>query len=490
MVLTQGYVLLIAALFFLACFLSNDLLTRFGIPTLLLFIGVGMLMGEDGIGGLVFDNYTVTNYIGAIALNYILFAGGMETRWDSVRPVVVSGVVLATLGVVMTAVIVGLFASLSPLLSFQGALLLGAIVSSTDAASVFSILRSQKIVLKDNLQPLLELESGSNDPMAYMLTITLISMMTANKVDAVEFFGLLGKQLALGGLCGYGMGHLMSFIMARIRLTAEGLYPVLLMGLAVFSHTLTDIVDGNGFLASYVAGLVLGNSRFQYKYTVVRFYDGLSALMQVVLFVMLGLLVTPRELVAIAPWGFAISAFLMFVARPLSIFAIMPFFKRNAKQNAFISAVGFRGAASITFALYPLTAGIPGARTIFNIVFFVAFTSVLFQSPFLPWLAKKLKLGKHENPYYTLKSFNEYVHEMNDFLAEFDITKGSRAAGKAVMDLHLPQGSLIIVINRDGHYASPTGTTIVEPGDKLLVSVPMSEDFTSVCDRLEGKCEV
>lgn len=366
--------------------------TRYGIPVLLLFLAVGMLAGSDGFGGIYFDDPKTSKFIGAVALSFILFSGGLETRWGDVRPVLRQGLILSTLGVVLTAVIVGGFVTLITGLSLLEGLLLGSIVSSTDAAAVFSILRSKSIALKGNLRSLLELESGSNDPMAYFLTICFTFLLTNKDVTALSLIPLFFRQMVLGGLVGYSMGHVMHKTINWIKLDYDGLYSVLLITLMLFTFSFTEFIGGNAFLSVYISACILGNKNFIHKKSLIKHFDGQAWLMQGIMFITLGLLVFPKQLVPFIGIGLLISLVLIAVARPISVYLCLWLFKLNNRQRLFISWVGLRGAVPIVLATYPLTAGIDKANLIFNLVFFISITSVLVQGTTLSFVAKWLNL--------------------------------------------------------------------------------------------------
>ena len=312
--------LISASLLLLICVLASKVSDRFGIPALLLFLALGMLAGSDGIGGIYFDDPALAQFIGVGALVLILFSGGIDTEWDQVRPVLKEGLLLSSFGVFITALGVGLLASVLLGLSLLEGLLLGAIVSSTDAAAVFSVLRSKGISLQGKLKPLLELESGSNDPMAIFLTIGLIQLITQPALSPVSLIGLFIQQMAIGALMGYGMGRVMRFLVNRVQLGHEGLYPVLTLSLVFLTFGLTDALGGSGFLAVYLAGIVLSDQPFVHQRSLIRFHDGLSWIMQIAMFLTLGLLVFPTRLVPIMGIGLLIALGLMFIARPVSVF--------------------------------------------------------------------------------------------------------------------------------------------------------------------------
>lgn len=463
------YSFLVIGVLILLSVLSSKLSERIGVPTLLMFIGVGMLAGSDGPGGIPFDNAVLANVIGTIALAYILFAGGLDTDWKSIRPVLAGGVVLSTAGVVVTAVLLGLFVWVTLDFSLPNALLLASIVSSTDAAAVFSILRSRNVSLKGELRPLLELESGSNDPMAIFLTTGLLLMMDSPDASWLGLVPSFFLQMSIGAVVGLAMGHAASRLINRIDLDYEGLYPVLTLCIVMLTFGLAQLLWGNGFLAVYLCGIVLGNRRFVRKRSIVRFHDGLSWLMQIGMFVALGLLVFPSHLPPVAGSGLAVAAFLMFVARPIAIYLCMWRSRFSLRERTLVAWTGLRGAVPIVLATFPLLAGHPESEMIFNIVFFVVLTSVLLQGQSLMLVARWLGVDKplDTQPRYPLEF--DQTEDMEGETRELEVQPGSSAAGKRVMDLGLPQGVLILLIRRGRQFIVPRGQTRLEPHDTLLV---------------------
>lgn len=377
MVISPENILLVGAILLFLSVLVGKTGAKFGVPALLLFLGVGMLAGSDGFG-IYFDSPQIAQFIGTVALCIILFSGGMDTHYREIKPILAPGVTLATLGVLMTTIITGLFIySLSDLLpgNFQlgllESMLLAAVMSSTDSASVFSILRSKGISLKERLRPTLELESGSNDPMAYMLTILLIQVIEIGVIDWPHSIVLLFMQLSIGAAAGFALGYAIVWIINRINVPNESLYPVLLFSCVFFVFAFTNLLQGNGYLAVYIAGLVVGNRKLMHKRSLTTFFDGFTWLFQIVMFLTLGLLVNPSELPAVAGVGLLVAIFMIVVSRPISVFAcLLPFRRFTTRARVYISWVGLRGAVPIIFATYPLmSAEIPNARMIFNIVF-------------------------------------------------------------------------------------------------------------------------
>nr|MBA2328691.1 potassium/proton antiporter [Flavisolibacter sp.] len=342
--LTSGNIILIGSILLLISIFAGKTSARFGVPALIFFLTIGILAGSEGIGGIYFDNPVFAQFVGITALNFILFSGGLDTNWSSVKPVLKRGITLSTLGVIITAFSIGIFVHLVLDFTFIEGLLLGSIVSSTDAAAVFSILRNKGIGLKGSLRPTLELESGSNDPMAYFLTITFTALAINGNQDYFSLIPLLVQQFIVGGVIGFLMGKASRWIINRIKLDYDGLYAVLIMALAMFTFSLTDVLGGNGFLAIYLSAMVLGNSSFIHRRSMIRFFEGIAWLMQIILFLTLGLLVYPSHVWEVAGYGLLISAFLIFVARPLGVFISLAFFKTNIRSKLFISWVGLRGA--------------------------------------------------------------------------------------------------------------------------------------------------
>jgi potassium/hydrogen antiporter len=394
------------AILILVSVYASKLSNKIGIPALLLFLLIGMIAGSEGIGGIQFTNYSIAQIIGDTALIFILFAGGLDTEWKRIRPILKEGTILATVGVILTMLLLGTFTwlilgSFSQFrLGFNGiswleGLLLGAIVSSTDAAAVFSLLRSSNIDLKGNLQPLLELESGSNDPMAVLLTTTIVGLLQTAQASVLNLILTLILQIIIGILVGYGMGRLMSFTSNRLRVNIKGLYPVSMLAKVLLTYGLATIFLGNGFLAVYIAGIVAGNRNFIEKDRIKDFHDGISWLMQITMFLMLGLLVFPSQLPSVIGISVVIALFLIFIARPLSTLICLSGTQYTWTEKGFISWVGLRGAVPIILAIAPISAGLEDATTLFNVVFFIVLVSVSLQGFTLPSMAKWLRLVSH-----------------------------------------------------------------------------------------------
>jgi len=472
-----GNILLIGSILLLLSVIAGKTTNRLGVPTLIFFLIVGILAGSEGVGGIHFDNASLTQLIGIVALNFILFSGGLDTNWQSIQPVVWRGITLSTLGVLITAVSVGIFTHLVFGFTILEGILLGAIVSATDAAAVFSILRNKGIALKGYLRPVLELESGSNDPMAYFLTISLTSIVASGHVGGTDLLVSFLKEFILGGAIGYLMGRASVFIINNIKLETEGLYPVLTLGLAIFTYSITDFLHGNGFLAIYLCALIMGNSKMVHKRSLIKFYDGQAWLMQIILFLTLGLLVFPSRILPLVGMGLLISAFLIFVARPLGVFASLSFFKSNIRSKAFVSWVGLRGGVPIVFATYPLLAGIPKADLIFNLVFFISITSVLLQGTTLAFVAKILHVSVPVKAKRRIGTDFEHSDKVKNELDEIFLDKNSPAVGKQIVELAIPPTVNILTIKRNDAFITPTGSTTLLDSDILYV---LAEDRQAV----------
>jgi cell volume regulation protein A len=438
---------------------------------------VGILAGSEGIGGIHFDNTSVAQFIGITALNFILFSGGLDTNWQSIKPILWRGVALSTLGVFITALAVGLFVHYVFGFTIWEGLLLGSIVSATDAAAVFSILRNRGVALKGFLRPILELESGSNDPMAYFLTITLTGIVATGNADIAAFIPAFLKEFILGGAIGFVMGKASVWLINNIKLETEGLYPVLTLGLAMFTYSVTHAIGGNGFLAIYLCAIVIGNSNIVHKRSLIKFYDGQAWLMQIILFLTLGLLVFPSRIVPLIGTGLLISAFLIFVARPIAVFIALYFFKINIRSKLFISWVGLRGSVPIVFATYPLIAGIPKAELIFNLVFFISITSVLLQGTTLSYVAKLLHVTVPAKIKRRIGLDFETTDHIKSEMQEVFVAENSKAIGRRILDLAIPSTVNVIAIKRGDVYIVPNGSTMLQAEDILHV---LAEDERSV----------
>ncbi len=469
MTITTENILLIGSVIVFISVLAGKTSFRIGVPTLIFFLAIGMLAGSEGIGKIPFDDPGIAQFIGIIALNFILFSGGFETDWHSVRPIMWQGITLSVFGVLLTTLTLGLFVWWVTDFSIYEGLLLGAIVSSTDAAAVFSILRSKSLALKGNIRPTLEFESGSNDPMAYILTIVFIGLVQNGQQSFWSVLPLFLTQLLLGGALGFLFGLASKYVINNIKLDYEGLYPVLSITLMLLTYSVTTSVGGNGFLAVYVSALYLGNQDLLHKRTIMKMFDGLAWLMQIILFVVLGLLVFPSHIVPVIGIGLLISGFLIFVARPLSVFLTLAPFRLKTRTKLFVSWVGLRGAVPIVFATFPLMAGLEQAEMIFNIVFFITLTSVLLQGTSIPLVAKWLHVSLPARVKNVTAADILLSEPISSELAEFTIAQDSVVAGMKIIDLGFPQNARIALIKRENQYVIPDGMTVIQPEDKLIV---------------------
>ena len=448
--LTIENILLVGSLLLFISIIVSKTSYKFGVPTLLLFLAIGMLAGSESIVGIHFDDPQIAQFIGIVALNFILFSGGLDTNWSSVKPILREGIVLSTLGVLLTAISLGTFVWFVTDFTIYESMLLGSIVSSTDAAAIFSILRSKGLNPNTNLRPTVELESGSNDPTAYVLTIAFLTLVINKDLSIVSIIPLFFQQIIFGAIAGFVLGRLSKFIINNSKLDYERLYPVLVIALMFITFSVTDFIGGNGFLAIYICAVYLGNQDLVHKKTIFKMYDGLAWLMQIVLFLTLGLLVFPSQVFPYMGIGLLISLFLIVIARPISVFVSLIFFKMRLRRRFYISWVGLRGAVPIVFATYPLLAGIEKANMIFNIVFFISVTSVLIQGTTIPVVAKWLNVAIPEKiqPVSKIESFISEISKST--LQEIEILLDFHAVNKRIVDLSFPKSAFIVMIKRNG----------------------------------------
>lgn len=494
MTFTPDNYLLIGSLLLLGSIFASKATYKIGAPLLLLFLGIGLLCGEK----IAFSDSSVLSLVGELALVFILFSGGLDTKYKDIKPVIARGGILATFGVFLTAFFLGTFIYILSLLpfvplqfTFAESLLLGSIVSSTDAASVFSIFRSRHTGLKHNLRPLLELESGSNDPMAYVLTITLVAYISqTNSGAATQSFWLMLPQvvtnLGIGAIAGFVFGKVLVRLINRINLLVEGLYPVMMIAVMALTFSTTQTLSGNGFLAVYIAGVILGNAKFVHKKLLIKFYDGFAWLMQILLFLMLGLFANIAAIRSVAFVGILIALFLIFIARPLAVGMCLAPFRPGWRVFTFTSWVGLRGAVPIVFALIPLTAkGIPDdtAELIFNTVFFISVSSLVIQGTTLFSAAKYLGLTQ-ESDEAPPSVFDKDTEEINTFVAEVCLTETDAAVGKTLAELAFPQGVLVIMIKRGHEFLTPIGSTSVLAGDILQIQADEADKLAEARERL------
>lgn len=485
-IITSENILLIGSIILVAGVVIGKLSYKFGLPLLLIFLFVGMGFGVDGVG-IKFDDMHSAQFVGMIGLCVILFSGGFDTKYSAIRPVITPGLTLATAGVALTALFTGLFVWwLSGMqwsninFSILASLLVAATMSSTDSASVFGILGSQKVGLKENLRPMLELESGSNDPMAYMLTIMLIQAVNiGDGLSAGAILMELGLQFVVGVAIGFGMGKAAGWMVKRYGKfgkrdisdddQSSAMVSIMILGIIFLTFSLATDLLGNGYLAVYICGIVLGNTAIPYRRGISRFMGGTSWLSQVVMFLMLGLLVNPHEMLSVTAVSVLIGLFMIFVGRPLSVMlCLLPFRKVSGKARLFVSWVGLRGAVPIIFATYPVVAEVPGASQLFNIVFFVTLLSLLIQGSTVIPLSKKLKLTEaHE------ADESDFGVEISDALPTqlktVTVTTEMLDQGDTLSKLSMPKGQLVIMIRRNNQHIIPNGTLRLQPNDVLLL---------------------
>ena len=488
--------MLVGAILLIVSIFASKASSRFGVPSLLLFLVVGMLFGSDGLGWINFDNAQAAQAIGTLALCIILFSGGFETSFREIRPVLAPGILLATGGVLMTALLTGTFIWLiSKLifdwglvairLSFLESLLMGAVMSSTDSATVFSILRSKKQGLRQNLRPLLELESGSNDPMAYILTVLLLGLIVVAPGESPNWWHAVGQfalQMSVGAAAGYLLGRVIVWTVNRIGLHNTSLYGILLLSMALMVFAVTDILRGNGYLAVYIAGLVAGNRKIVLKKPLTNFLDGFTWLFQIIMFISLGLLVNPRMLFSpgVALLGVLVGVFMILLSRPVAVLTCMaPFPRFTTRARGYVSWVGLRGAVPIIFATYPLVAVARGfsplvAELIFNVVFFITIMSLVIQGSTVSFMAERLGLSK------VLPQDNfgiDLPDKIKSAMSEIEVRESFIAKGQHLKDITLPAGTLVVMVKRKEEYFVPTGGTLLKLGDKLLVLTDNNEQL-------------
>ena len=485
--LMSDHLLLLASVLVFFAILITKVGARFGAPSLLLFLLLGMLVGADGLG-VKFEDYHVAESIGHFAMTIILFTGGLETSMHETKPVMKQGILLSTLGVFLTSLLTASFIYfvagkwIGPLgASFLGCFLLSAVMSSTDSASVFSVLRGKRTHLRENLSPMLELESGSNDPMAYVLTIILVQVLSSTHHSGT--WSMVGTgiwtliiQIVIGFLIGVLVGHGAKWVLERVKLPSNALYSVMVLSIGFFANGIASLLFGNGLLALYVAAIIIGNKAdIPMKRDILKFFDGMTWLMQLLMFLMLGLLARPSQFSTIALPALLIGIFMMLVARPISVFlCLAPFRDLSFKAKGFASWVGLKGAGPILFALCPVVAGLDGSSEIFNIVFFITLISLLLQGMTLSPAAKWLKLSYDADP--EVETFGMEIPEELGMLRDHTVTEDDLAEGDTLRDLHLPHGIRVMMVRRDGRFLVPHGSMPLQPGDHLVIIMGESDD--------------
>lgn len=477
----------------IACIVCNKVFSKLGIPMLLAFILLGMFFGSDGLIKIPFDDYNIAEEASSIALIFIMFYGGFGTKWKSARLVATKAILLSTVGVVLTAGITGLFCHVILHMQLLESFLIGAVISSTDAASVFSILRSKHLNLKYNTAPMLEVESGSNDPCAYMMTVIILTIM-GNNIGAGEIGGLIFSQIFFGIIFGIIIAVATIVILKKFHFNAAGFDAVFVLAVAVLSYAAPTLLKGNGYLSAYICGMLLGNSKIKNKISLVHFFDGLTGLMQMLLFFMLGLLSFPSQLPHVILPALMIALFLTFVARPAAIFLILTPFGSTRNQQLLVSWAGLRGAASIVFATMAIISPINMEVDIFNITFLIVLFSILLQGSLIPFAARKLNML--DDSADVMKTFTDYVDEVPVRFIQFSILKNHPWSEQAVKDILLPPDTILVLLLRKGQKIVPNGNTILLPEDVLILSakapgkiegVSLSEKRIEKDDDWEGR---
>ncbi len=474
-------IILLASILIILGILSSKLSARLGLPVLVLFLMVGMLAGEDGPGGIVFDNAQIAHALGSLALAIILFDGGLQTPIASIKQVWKPASVLATFGVLITAIITGVAAAYILDVSLLYGLLIGAIVGSTDAAAVFSLLRNAGIHINPRLKSTLEIESATNDPMAIFLTVGLLEVMVKGLEPGTGLLMLFIQQMGVGSAVGLTIGWLSVRIINRIHLTTSGLYPVMVAALGLLAFGIAANLGGSGFLAVFIAGVVIGNSRFVFQRSTFLFHDGLAWLGQIIMFVFLGLLINPSSLLGIWKEGLIIAVVLTLVARPLSVLPVLKLFGFNIQEMTLVSWVGLRGSVPIILAIYPLIYGLPGANLIFSVVFFVVLISATIQGSTLPWVARTL--GLTESPPSTPAATLEItaLGNVDADIVEYQLGENSRVSDRRLSQIALPDGTVVAMITRGNSVIPPRGSTFLYAGDHLfIVMKPEVRDFVDI----------
>lgn len=459
--------LLMAAIVLITCVGFNKLSSKLGIPVLLAFILLGMLFGVEGLAKIPFDDYAFAGQICAVALIFIMFYGGFGTKWSEAKPVVTQAVLLSSAGVALTAGITGLFCHFALRINWLESLLIGAVISSTDAASVFSVLRSKRLNLKYNTASMLEVESGSNDPCAYMLTVIILSVMSGS-VKGEQVAYMIFAQLVYGALFGVAIAMVALWALRMFRFAADGFDAIFILGVAILSYAAPEALGGNGYLSAYIVGIIMGNHEIKNKKAIVHFFNTTTSLMQVVLFFLLGLLATPSLLLDGAFTALAIALFLTFVARPAAIFAILTPLGGTLKQQLLVSWAGLRGAASIVFAVMATVNSAYTRNDLFHIVFFIVLLSILLQGSLIPAVARRLDMIDESAD--VMKTFTDYSDEVPIQFIQFAVPENHPWVGSMIQDILLPAETILVLLLRNGEKIVPNGKTVLQSSDKLILS--------------------
>lgn len=470
--------LMMSAIVIFACIIFQKISGKLGVPGLFVFILLGMIFGTDGLVKIPFDDYDFANEICSVALIFIMFYGGAGTKWSKAKPVALKSVMLSSVGTVLTAGFVGVFCYIALDFELLESILTGAVICSTDAASVFSILRSKKMNLKYSTASLLEVESGSNDPFSYMLTVITLALMQGNDYGAGQIIWLLAKQVIIGVVMGFAIAYIAKQVLIRLRLKESGFDTTFVVGVAIISYALPSLTGGNGYLSVYITGIVLGNSHIPNKKGIIHFLDGVTGLMQMLLFFLLGLLAFPSRMPSIMGVALLIAIFLTFIARPIAVMATLSFFKCNIRQQLFVAWSGMRGVASIVFAIMAVTSPAYIQNDIFHIVFFIVLFSIFIQGTLLPFVAKKLDMIDEEAD--VMKTFTDYTDEVPVQFIQFELHKGHFWEGKSLAQIVLPPESILVLIIRNNEKIVPKGDTYLEAGDIVILSGKAGEKVGGV----------
>lgn len=472
-----SYILLVAAVILL-CLSLNKMSNKLGIPMLLAYILLGMMFGTDGILKIPFDNFTIAEQICTVSLIFIMFYGGFGTNWKQAKPVAGKAVLLSTVGVILTAVTTGAFCHFILKMDFWESMLIGSVISSTDAASVFSILRSKRLNLKNNTASMLEVESGSNDPCSYMLTVIILTIMSG-ELSGSSLVVMIFSQIIFGILVGVVVALAAAFILKKVNFATDGFDTIFVFSMALVSYAGASMINGNGYLAAYIAGIILGNTPLHHKKSLVHFFDGITGLMQMLIFFLLGLLAYPSQLPKILPIALAIAVFLTFVARPVSIFAILMPFRCPVKQQLLVSWAGLRGAASIVFAIMATVSPAYTKNDLFHIVIFIVLFSISIQGTLLGLMAKKLDMIDENGN--VMKTFSDYSDEMPVEFVKISIKAGHPWENRRIKDLTSLPDLLLVLILRGEERIIPNGNTVVLAGDKIVLSALSPEENLGIC---------
>ena len=472
-----SYILLVAAVILL-CLSLNKMSNKLGIPMLLAYILLGMMFGTDGILKIPFDNFTIAEQICTVSLIFIMFYGGFGTNWKQAKPVAGKAVLLSTVGVILTAVTTGAFCHFILKMDFWESMLIGSVISSTDAASVFSILRSRRLNLKNNTASMLEVESGSNDPCSYMLTVIILTIMSG-ELSGFSLVVMIFSQIIFGILVGVVVALAAAFILKKVNFATDGFDTIFVFSMALVSYAGASMINGNGYLAAYIAGIILGNTPLHHKKSLVHFFDGITGLMQMLIFFLLGLLAYPSQLPKILPIALAIAVFLTFVARPVSVFAILMPFRCPVKQQLLVSWAGLRGAASIVFAIMATVSPAYTKNDLFHIVIFIVLFSISIQGTLLGLVAKKLDMIDENGN--VMKTFSDYSDEMPVEFVKISIKAGHPWENRRIKDLTSLPDLLLVLILRGEERIIPNGNTVVLAGDKIVLSALSPEENLGIC---------